>query len=191
MKTVKIIKIAGYDPTMNGRYSLYQGYCLSTLQVSQPRITTTTRITAYDHEMAAFCSTLTRSQQTALLLGLQAEPISLLDEIRFDLRSLLNEQEFNTLGSGKVRERFLAAYTEDRLLESRVDIIKRVRALLSYLRSKPQDGIICVSHSFFMKVLEAYITTDGAIKTRPELLSNFISLKKHTYPYMEGFEFKL
>lgn len=191
MKTITIIKTAEYDPTMNGQHSFYQGYCLSTLQVSQPHINSVEHPSISLQVKSVFCSTLTRSQETAQFFIERPMPSKLLDEIRVDLSKLLSEDEFKTFGSSKVRERFLVAFAQDKLLESRADVFTRIRMLLSYLRSKSQSDLLCVSHSFFMKVLEAYIRTDGAIEKHPELLSGFISLEKHTYPYMEGFKFKL
>jgi len=191
MKTITIIKIAAYDPTMSGQYSMYRGYCLSTLQEIQPHIKPVERTVEPKKGTAVLCSTLTRSQETALLLRPRPKPTKLLNEIRFDLGQLLSEREFNAYGSSLVRERFVQAFTEDSLLEQRVEVIRRVRALLGYLSSLEEGDILCVSHSFFMKVLEAYIKTGGELERRSELLANFISTKRHTYPYMEGFDFEL
>ena len=192
MKTITIIKTAAYDPTLSVRYGLYDGYCLSTLQKTQPHITVPAKpLTKQEVKGQVYCSTLTRSIETARLHTPRPQRTSLLNEVLFDLKTLVTEAEFESQGSGLVRQRFVEAFVNDQLLDSRAAILARVKELLQFLKAQDQTHILCVSHSFFMKVLEAYIKTSDKLEAHPDVLAAFISSKKHTYPYMEGFEFKL
>lgn len=84
-----------------------------------------------------------------------------LDEVRFNLRDLVSEEEFEKYGSQIVRQRFLEFFITDNLDESREELKQRVVEIFAYLFEFPNK------------------------------LSCVLSVDKKTFPFGEGFDFTL
>jgi len=199
---VDVIKIAKYDPTFGGKYSRYQGYCISTSEKAEP-ILVPEACTELKQMLSSrnivtgffFHSTLKRGVETAnciLSLGASIMPCDDLNEIPFSLESLLSEEEFNREGSNLVRSRFVQAFIDDKLLIKRNEIQDRVKRTLSLVKYVEQDfpSVGIISHSFFMKILEAEVKGNSVFLS-PERLREVIPFDQKTYPFGGGFSFEV
>lgn len=187
-KLIYFHKSLRYDPTLGGLYSLYAGYVKSTQSVIDPPLKTQESALGTEQLKICFSSSTLRTQQTALLEFKSAKHYRLadLDEVSFDLSKLVSEHEFKIHGSKIVRKRFIDNFVNDTLTEKRTQIFRRIDKLFKEL-VKIDDDVACISHSFFMKILEADIKSGHKIRTKPDLLRNYLLVDKHTYPYGTGF----
>ncbi len=196
---IEVVKIGRYDPTLNGRYSRYEGYALSASNKTDPSLTPEARQDLHTKRsklkgQVIFHSPRLRAIETAAILAGSApnkpqreEPS--LTEIPFNMRHLVTQQEYESAGSNLVRERFVDAFVDDALLETRMSILQRAQYLLGMLAGLEYDVVTLVSHSFFMKVLEA--TVQGLpLEKDPEILRTLINPTQKTYPFGEGFTFE-
>lgn len=194
MKLIFARKIYPYDPTFGGKYTKYEGYSLVTRQKLSPKISSTIKISLPSKVNApVYCSTLIRARQTARIISklsninkIQETPE--LDEILFDLKSLLTKDDYDKYGSNLVRQRFIEAFIKDELLESRRSIKSRVKRLLSKLDKLSDGKYILVSHSFFMKLLQIFLKHEDLFES-PEILKDNFDYRKKTFNFGEGFRF--
>lgn len=109
-----------------------------------------------------------------------------LNEVAFTLADACTEQEWLSLGSKKVREVFIHKFLDDSLSISRVTLFNQVHGLLSNILSNARSTTL-VSHSFRMKLYEAYIFTQGRIVDVPELIREYIVVDKKTFEFGQSF----
>lgn len=196
MKRIFIRKIFPYDPTMGGMYSRYQGYCKSCLQITSPVITSEAKINLSGKiSSPIFCSSLKRGCQTGEAVSQELgvsliKQLSELNEIKFDLRQLLSEEEFNELGSDLVRKRFIEAFISDSLFESRDQIKQRMDYIINMMRELPEGNYLLISHSFFMKLLQVYLKSHRLFQ-QPEGLKQYFDPGVRTFVHGDGFVFEL
>lgn len=190
MLTVHFLKPAYYDPRVTAHQTKFDGYRLTALRRQDPRITPIKVVT--QNIPRVFCSSSARARQTAYSFTKQ-QPVetALLDEVLFDLARLVSVEEYDAFGSSLVRERFIESFIADNLLESRQQLRERILKLLCMLHSSHTDSAMCFSHSFYMKILEAYVLSDYTLFEQPEALRNYISTRQPTYPYGKGFTLKI
>lgn len=192
MKKVKVIKIAKYDPTKNGVLSKYQGYTY----ITKGKLDIGIEKGIYKPKLIKsryFCysSNLKRAIETVDLLGFKnAYYTNLLSEVKFDLSQLLSEKEFELFGSNLVRERFFAAFVENKLSESTEDINSRMDKLIDLVLGSDHVNILMVSHSFYMKILDVYLHNSRIFKER-EKIFDYVKTNQKLYNNFEGFEFNL
>lgn len=188
MKRVLVRKTFQYDPTFGNTLSRFDGYKSITLQERDPGIldhSVKTLITAE----TLYCSSLRRAVESAQKYEIHFSVLSDLNEILFDLTDLVSEAEFDSYGSSLVRKRFIERFIDDSLLESRESVFSRIESVLKLLKNSESETIFLISHSFFMKILESFITTQGKIVNQPELIKNFIIPEQKTYDFGMGFDF--
>ncbi len=185
---IRFIKIAKYGSGVPV-CSKYQFYCQSTMRLIDPDIDLPISY-QYTHRRESFglvyASPMKRSMSSAKYLGERVIALDQLAEIIFDLGSLLTSDEYLIYGSKLVRERFANAFIRDELIESRKQIISRAHYLIKYLSKKNEDEAVCVSHSFFMKVVEAEYRGSDLLR-HPELIEQFIVPNDKTYQFGDGF----
>ncbi len=113
-----------------------------------------------------------------------------LKEIIFDLKKLVSFEEWSEKGSPLVRKRFLEAFVEDTLSESRGKILEDtkniLRSILLYTKIFNKE-ILIISHSFRLIIIEAFIKSKGSLERDPKLLGNFLKEEKKTYDFGKGF----
>lgn len=114
-----------------------------------------------------------------------------LSEIIFDPSLFISEGIWKEQGSSAVRRAFIEAFEQDKLFLKRDKIFEQIEKLLDMCRKESEgQEVICVSHSFRMKLVEAYIKTGGAIKKSPSLVREFIDPNNKTYEFGGGFTLK-
>lgn len=112
--------------------------------------------------------------------------MSQLQEIPFNITLKISQKDFEDLGSQAVRTAFVELFLEDRLSISRARLFSEIKSMLKIFKTKPND-ISAVSHSFRMKIIEAYIATQGSIETNPKLIHHYIFPDSKTYEFGTGF----
>lgn len=136
-----------------------------------------------------FRSTMCRAEECVLCSQSTAcVATDLLNEISFDLRAMCTEAEWIKEGSVVVRRRFIEAFEADELPVTMTALLGQAREVVSLCGDIAEDSdITLVSHSFRMKILEAYIRTSGKIVGQPSLIRNYLHEGKKTFQFGEGF----
>jgi len=172
MKKIHLIKPLRYIPRSSKTQSLYDGFHQVALRLYDPDLLVHRDPTQKSTQIA-LCSTSLRAIQTAKSSGeVKLRNTELLNEITFDLTKLLSKKEYGLFGSTLVRDRFIEAFISDSLIESRDDIKFRITELITLIKELDQEVVNCYSHSFFMKVTEAYISSDCSLFENPIILRN-------------------
>ncbi|KKS77662.1 MAG: hypothetical protein UV74_C0013G0149 [Candidatus Woesebacteria bacterium GW2011_GWB1_43_14] len=197
MKKVFVRKIFPYDSTFDGEFSRYDGYDLITLRKLDPGISSHPDMELPESmkPVCVFCSDLRRGKETAgeiaknLDVG-EVVPLDLLREVKFDIKKLLTREEFEKEGSNLVRQRFVSAFIDDALEESRDEIKARMDKFINQVRKLPGGNYLVIGHSFFMKILETYRREPNLFEN-PSKLVKHLDVAKRTYDYGRGFDFEV
>lgn len=182
---IRLLKPLDYDPRNSGAKTFYMGYTQVGLGKSDPSIKQNYYNSSRQNSKAITSCSL-RSKQTALALGYTiTSKKRFLNEVVFDLTKLLTQSEFELHGSCLVRERFAEAFTHDLLVEKRHHIQERMNAIIECMKEFDEDTTY-FSHSFTMKIFEAYVDTNFKLFNNPELIKNYLHRDRLTYPYGKG-----
>jgi len=111
-----------------------------------------------------------------------------LNEIPFELKSFVNEKSYLKYGSISVRKAFIKAFLDDDLLITREQLFKQIESLLKKIERSKHSIVSVISHSFRLKLIQAYISTNGKIITNPKLIRKFIKPNERTFNFEEEFE---
>lgn len=195
MSVIYFRKILEYDPTFGGKYDEYDGYSEITLQKLDPEII---KNQTYKLDLPTsislpiFCSPLKRARQTAQkhFETNEIETLADLLEIKFDMHRFLSKQEYKEEKSDLVRERFIEAFVDDELSESRQAIQKRLDSVLGKIRQLESGNYLLISHSFFLKLLHCYLVEKNLFNN-PALLKKHFNPNKKTFDFGSGFEIEL
>lgn len=204
-KQIFILKTGVYDPRF-GVLDKYSSYEYVTRQKYSPPLKETESLEKlqmhFKKQMqqgveCIYCSQATRTFETARLIltyfsqkDRKIVAISELNEVKFSLKELLTREEYEKFGSNLVRERFIEFFMEDRLMESRKQLKKRVQRLLAKLRDSQENKFLLISHSFFMKLLQIYLR-EPALFESPEALKTYFDPYQRTFDCGDGFSFCL
>ncbi len=112
-----------------------------------------------------------------------------LSEVVFDIREMCSLEEWQEGGSSVIRRRFRELFIEDRLPESRQKIKADIEKVLELCRRYKENDITIISHSFKLKLIQAYIETRGRLMTHPQLIEDFLFDEKKTFGFGETFSF--
>lgn len=186
-------KILEYDPTFSGKLSRFNGYNLITSQKRDPSI-----LDMQNYELSIpknvslkiIASSMKRAIETAYKYFNNSE-VTVLDELReikFELNSLLTEDEYHKGGSSLVRQRFIEAFILDSLSEKRHEIQTRMDSLIKKFLSQEFENYLIVSHSFFMKIFQIYLINQNLFD-EPTLIKEYFDPNINTYKFGEGFDF--
>ncbi len=183
---IAFIKILAYErpPRKEASFSFYRNLGLQkvdppTLHPGGLVITTA----------AVIYSTNRRAQECISFANSVARvPTATLREVPFDLQKLCNNDTWQSEGSIAVRRGFLAAFVHDKLPVKRKTIFRETKYLLSLAAdlSKTSDVTI-VSHSFRMKILEAFVDTRGDLERSPARLGSYLREDQKTFAFGTGF----
>lgn len=201
MTKVSILKTAKYNPIKDD-LSKYESLDLITKGKYSPSIVADSReiVLAVDKGAVSgadfiFHSPSLRTRQTAeairQILSSNATLVEtpFLSEVYFSLKDLVSQKEYEEQGSNLVRKRFIESFmANDKKIESRELLLARINNLFGLLKSQKYQGkkIVCVSHSFFMKVFEVYLK-ELTLFENPTLLSKHFDWQKRTFEFCQGF----
>lgn len=117
-------------------------------------------------------------------------PLAELEGVRFSMKSLLSKEEFNALPLDQAlalaRREFVTKFYHNQLLESVVSVRNRMAQLLEVV-SRVRGEVLCIGHSFFLKLLEISISQPLAWDNLDTLLAAFQPSKK-PYEFLTGFD---
>lgn len=116
-----------------------------------------------------------------------------LDAILFDFRQIMTEEEFKSLGDqvfDVARPRFLKAFFNNKLLESKLSVKKRIDSFLGDC-ARDNGCFLAVSHSFLMMVIKAYLTTGDKVFKDNDLLDEVCQPEKRPFGFLTGFKLEL
>ncbi len=134
--------------------------------------------TIYHSPRKRVSETLTKSEHNNLVQH------DTLNEIVFDLGKVMSENDWILNGSNSVRSSFLKLFLEDKLKKKRCDIWKSFEQLLEDIEENSVTK--CVSHSFTMTLLEAYVATEKKVANEPSLINEFIDIEKKRFGFGEA-----
>lgn len=165
-----LMKTGPYSPLKKG-LSKYASICLLTIYKNDPVIDEAAMFRYFSRLQKkqrlfkkidlVVVSNLRRARKTAEFIvenglinnNVKIKKLGCLNEIKFSIKKICSQSEYNRYGSVIVRERFVEAFIKNELTESRKQIEKRCKKLDRLLsgEKKPQN-ILCVSHTFFLKI---------------------------------------
>lgn len=184
---INVRKIARYDIDVAG--DSYRKLCELTLQrIDPPSIEPGSILLDVD---IVFHSDMRRARESfAAAPAVQQVPLASLREIPFDLTAFASPQELRDEESKPVRRRFKEHFIADTLPLSRKEILNDCKTVLRTCLENSDAGkrVAVLSHSFRMKILEAYIRSHGLLYSRPELLSLTLRDDEETYGFGTGFD---
>ena len=137
------------------------------------------------------CSHSLRTKQTARLIlkladqNLEIRETKNLSEIFFDPKVLTNQEEFAKRGLGVIRTSLFHGMMSGTGTESLDDVLIRIKELKKELMKLPYNNILCVTHSFYMRVLRLFFLENltKSCDISESKLSDTID-----HHYLEGFE---
>ncbi len=184
---ITILKIAAYD-TGKSHPDRYAYACQLLNQQLDPPSQQPHTLTL-QNPSSIFCSTLLRAQQSIPEQYQHSITYTTaLNEVPFELAEFVNAEEFATEGSNAVRAAFVEAFLQDTLNLSRAHLKTQTITLLQKLTSLPStDHSYAISHSFRMKILQAFILSNGTLFEHPELIKTFLPMDHKTFAFNTGF----
>jgi hypothetical protein len=110
-----------------------------------------------------------------------------LAEVVFDISKMCTREEYEKQKSTLIRKKFKQFFIEDTLPQKRSELFSEIESILRKIKETHEEEVVVFSHSFKLKLFEAYIKTKGQIKDKPELIHTFIDDTKKTYEFGESF----
>ncbi len=116
-------------------------------------------------------------------LGLKMVVSKNLLPLRFNLKNLITEREFNSLGDNKfkvLRVRFINNFFQDKLIDKNKEIKKRFERLTGkILKNHKNQAVVVVSHAYIIKLFSIYHKIGNEMfKTKQKLLKMFQPTKE-------------
>ncbi len=183
-----------YDPTENGKFTLFEGYCKSASGISDPHLLDLAPIKEDIAPGLIFHSSLCRAKESAKLLSAiyqcETKEKNLLNEIKFQLADFMTSAQFEKERSMLVRKLFIEYFVNDQLPESREELKKRFTDLLDELYKLPDGTYLAISHSFFMKLFKIYLR-DKKLFMFPARLRAYLDIDQRTFEFGEGFTLEI
>ncbi|HBZ36386.1 MAG TPA: hypothetical protein DEO26_01505 [Candidatus Veblenbacteria bacterium] len=83
-------------------------------------------------------------------------------EVFFDVSGLISQEEFNQHGMALIRTALYRASISGGVAEPMVQIAERIKIIHKIIeeRSKKNESVLFVTHDFFMRFIEVYITRE-------------------------------
>jgi hypothetical protein len=184
---IQFIKILEYEIKNKASNFDYEYVCDVTLQNKDPESLHPNQLNI-DNVSIVFHSPLKRSVQCLNQLSrIQYIPVKSLKEIKFDMKQLATAEQILNEGSLIVRKRWKQEFVNDNLCITRNQIFQEVNEILKLCISSKFENIAIVSHTFRLKIIEAFIKTKGEIKNHPSLINDYLFDNQRSYPFGQGF----
>lgn len=113
----------------------------------------------------------------------KVEKIEELAEILFDPAQLTTQEEFAQKGLPIIREKLFLALVEGNNMESIESCMQRIFQLEKTLMQSSSNRCLCVTHGFFMRLLELYFTQNKDY--RKYSYRSLVEATNHSY--LQGF----
>ncbi|MEJ0053335.1 MAG: phosphoglycerate mutase family protein [bacterium] len=111
-----------------------------------------------------------------------------LNGIRFSMQNLIPKDAFARLSHDQAmrtaREQFIIQLFNNRLTESLASVKARMKSLIEMLRER--ENALCISHGFYVKLLQVYVGSPHAF-TELEALQKAFEPDERPYQPLQGF----
>ena len=140
------------------------------------------------------CSQSRRTIQTAILIRklsgkqMKIKKTDNLSEIYFDPAVLISKDEFTQHGLSSIRISVFHGMKDNTGAESLDEVLNRAQKLKDELKMLPHDNILCITHSFYMRVIRLFFL-DKLTASRTISVKKLMNTIDHNY--LEGFEIEL
>ena len=140
------------------------------------------------------CSQSKRTKQTAGLIfklrnkHLEIKKSNNLSEIFFDPSLFTSKEEFAKHGLGVIRKSLFHEMKNGIGAENLDEVLDRAKKLKNELIKLPYDNILCITHSFYMRVLRLFFLENMTDSRR---ISESKLIKTIDHHCLEGFEINL
>ena len=141
------------------------------------------------------CAPSRRACQTAEMIkhqsqrDLEIRQTDTLKEIFFDLEALTCEEQFAQNGLQEIRSALCSGLVQKASgAESLEKLLRRTGTLLEILEQLPYANVLCVTHSFFMRVLRLYFLENRTC-SQDITVHQLMNALDHTY--LDGFALTL
>lgn len=192
MKKVYLLRSAKYDYLLPGM-DLYDSFNVVARKEIIPDFTETKDefLQRLPKELLSVNKIFTSSDERCIKTGAffqkEMQVLPLLDEIKYDMTNFIHKEDFFKNGSAQVdkaRVLFVNALLEDHLFEHYESVIARIEKFIQVIDEEKED-IICISHGFILRVIEAYLQ-DGTVGNKRVLLRKYFSGQKESYQFGKG-----
>lgn len=186
---IKCIKIPKYKTNLKDDKKTYNYLYAVGLQIRNPP-SENKNVFRFEKNSIIFHSSLKRSLSS---LNKKDHNISLkeLNEIPFDLKKMCTFKEWKIDKSKIVRKKFKDFFIADKLPLKRKVIFSEIRKIIRIAGKYKNKKVYIISHSFRLKILEAFIKTKGKIEGRPKLIHKYLFDNKKTYEFGESFTLEI
>ncbi|MDA3840748.1 MAG: histidine phosphatase family protein [Patescibacteria group bacterium] len=195
----KFIKIGPYSPTKNNLSKFESVKLLTQNKYNPPLDKDLIKDFQLDRESLAkidfvLFSSLGRSTQSFEYLKnnylnteVKYRKTDLLKEIHFDISQDCTKESYEKEGSNEVRRIFIKQFINNNLLEKREQLIGRINLLNTELEelSKEYKNILCLSHTFFIKIYQIQNLNKYFLGNNPKLINKFIKQEKKIMEFFE------
>lgn len=140
------------------------------------------------------CSHSKRAKQTArLVLELTGKQIQVretenLSEIFFDPAVLITREEFLEYGFTAIRKSLFHRMKNGTGVETLEQVLNRAKKMKDELVESPHNNILCITHSFYMRILRLLLLEGFTIQSK---ISETKFMNTLDHDYLEGFEIVL
>lgn len=119
-------------------------------------------------------------------------PTDLLNGINFSMKQLISKEVFEKKDYSKTiiqaRQVFVNNFFENKLTESKISLAKRIENFLEIIKKSKEDKMLCVGHSFYLKLLNIYLEDKNIFNNKNLLIKKFNPEKK-PYNFLDGFKY--
>jgi broad specificity phosphatase PhoE len=141
------------------------------------------------------CAPSRRARQTAELIkhlspkNPEIKQTDTLREISFDLEALTSEEQFAQKGLQEMRSALCRGVVRrESGAEPLENLLRRIDTLLEILEESQYNSILCVTHSFFMRVLRLYFLE---YLTHSQDITVDQLMNAYDHSYLDGFTLTL
>lgn len=194
MKTIFFLRSAKYDYTIPG-LDLYDSFNAVIKKEVIPEIIESkddylSRLSKRIRSIpTVFSSPDQRCQKTAAFITKKYRELHFLAEIEYVMEDFITKEAFFSGGKPQVdlaRKLFVQALIQNQLRESYTSVLSRIQELQLFLVMSRRSEVVCISHGFLLKVIEAYFR-DPRIVVDPRLLLQYFDGTEQTYAFGKGF----
>lgn len=138
------------------------------------------------------CASSSQTRETAKvfsnILGVDCAVDERLNAILFDFEKLMDREEFEVVGKKAfdiARPRFLKAFFENKLLESKLAVKKRIDLFIK--DNSGRKKVLAISHSFLMMIFRAYFLVGETVFSDYHILNKQCQPEKRMFGFLTGF----
>lgn len=195
MKQIYFIRSAPYKYQADGM-TLYQSFNAVIKKEIQPKLLPGGKeylTSVVPQELFAVQSAYTsedpRCIETAKFFASQIVVTPFLQDLNYEMENFMSEKDFQHEGKPnvtKARMALIQALVEDRLQDSFGSLLHRITNVLDLLQADKATAIACVSHGFFIKLIEIYLR-HPEIEHDPKSFLKYYTGSQEAFGFCEGF----